>query len=182
MRTTSAAFALLVAVACSDSSGLPDATNSNTVQTDTLFALVGTPITSPSGYAIDGGQRVHTDQTINFDFAYNIEADGRRVFVPRAVLGIEPDASVNPGLQLRSETFDAIVEAPSDGYVTDQVVPIAVGERYAARSRITCPIGVPQYAKLEIVSFDDVARTVAFRVLTNDNCGFRGLEPGIPDR
>ncbi len=30
--------------------------------------------------------------------------------------------------------------------------------------------------------FDDVARTVAFRVLIDDNCGFKGLEPGLPKR
>jgi hypothetical protein len=124
---------------------------------------------------------VRTDTTVNFDFAYNVESDGRRVFVPRAVLGIS-ESSVNPGLQARTETFEAIREAPSNGYITDRVVPIAVGERYVVRSRITClNIGVPKYAKLEILSFNDVARTVTFRILTNDNCGFRDLEPGLPD-
>jgi hypothetical protein len=49
------------------------------------------------------------------------------------------------------------------------------------RSRVTCTIGVPKYAKLEIVGFDDVARTVSFRILIDDNCGFRGLEPGLPN-
>ena len=64
--------------------------------------------------------------------------------------------------------------------MTDQAIPIAIGERYIVRSRVTCTIGVPKYAKLEIVSFDEVARTVSFRILIDDNCGFRGLEPGLP--
>jgi hypothetical protein len=61
------------------------------------------------------------------------------------------------------------------------VVPIAIGDRFVIRSRVTCSLGVPKYAKLEIVNFDDVARTVSFRILIDDNCGFRGLEPGLPN-
>jgi hypothetical protein len=139
-------------------------------------------VETPSGFAVDGSRLVRTDQSVDFDFAYNVEADGQPVFLPRAVLGIEPNASVNPGLQLRSESFDAITVAASNGYVTDQAVPIAVGERYMVRGRITCSIGVPRYAKLEVQAIDNGARTVTFRVLTDDNCGFKGLEPGLPTR
>jgi hypothetical protein len=182
MRSRLACFALLTAAACSDSNGLPDATLTNVERTDTLYALVGTPVATPSGYALEGNRRIRTDLSVDFDFAYNIEPDGRHVFIPRAVLGIDPSASVNPGFQAHSESFEAITVAPSNGYITDQVVPIGPGERYVVRSRITCTIGVPKYAKLEVVSFDDVTRIVTFRILTNDNCGFRGLEPGLPDR
>lgn len=174
---------LLVSSGCSDSNGLPDPTITNVERTETLYALVGTPVATPSAYALDGGRRVRTDSTINFDFAYNVEPDGRRVFVPRAALNIEPAANVNPGLQPRTESFEGITVAPSNGYITDRVIPIAVGERYAVRGRVTCAtIGVPKYGKLEVVSFDDIARAVTFRVLTDENCGFKGLEPGLPDR
>ena len=180
MRFIPLYLTLLLAAACSDDNGLPDAALNNVERTDTLYALVGTPITTPSAYALEGNRRVRTDISVDFDFAYNVEPDGRRVFIPRAVLGISE--SVDPGFMVRTETFEAIREAPSNGYVTDAVIPIAVGERYAVRSRITClSLGVPKYGKIEIVSFDDVARTVAFRILTNDNCGFKGLEPGLPD-
>ena len=93
---------------------------------------------------------------------------------------IRPTPSI-PGFQARTESFEAIKSAPSNGYISDSPVPIAPGERYVVRSRIVCSIGVPKYAKLEIVSFDDVARTVSFRILIDDNCGFRGLEPGLPN-
>jgi hypothetical protein len=182
MSTSRIWFVLLLAAACDDTSGLPDPTLTNVERSETLYALVGTPVSTPSAYALEGGRRVRTDLSVEFDFAYNVESDGGHVFIPRAVLGIEPDASVNPGFQARTESFEAITEAPSNGYVTDRPVPIVVGERYVVRSRVTCSIGVPKYAKLEVVSFDDVARTVTFRVLTNDNCGFRGLLPGLPDR
>ena len=169
-----------VVVACSDSTA-PTATLTNVERSDTLYSLIGTPVATPSGYALDGGRRVRTDLTDAFDFAYNVEADGRHVFIPRGAFGIDSSNTVNPGFQLQSKTFDEITTAPSNGYVSTDVVPIAVGDRYVVRSRITCSIGVPQYAKLEIVSFDDVAKTVAFRILIDENCGFRGLEPGLPD-
>jgi hypothetical protein len=184
MRSLCILVTLLVpALACSDSTGLPDPTLTNVERTETLYALVGTPVATPSGYALEGGRRIRTDLSDQFDFAYNIEPDGRHVFVPRAALGIEPENTVNPGLQPRSESFEAITVAPSNGYITDQVVPLELGGRYAVRSRITClALGVPKYGKLEVISFDDLTRTVTFRILVDDNCGFRGLEPGLPDR
>jgi hypothetical protein len=184
MKSPFACWILLVAaaVACSDDNALPDPTTTNVERTDTLYALEGTPVGTPSGYALEGSRRVRTDISIDFDFAYNIEPDGRHVFVPRATLGIDSTASVNPGLQALPETFEGITTAPSNGYVTDQIVPIAIGDRYAVRGRVTClSVGVPKYAKLEILSFDDASRIVTFRILTNDNCGFKGLEPGLPD-
>jgi hypothetical protein len=180
MRSPLCLFLVLWAAACSDSNALPAATVSNLERTETLFSLVGTPVATPSGYTVDGGRRVRTDLTDAFDFAYNVEPDGRHVFVPRGALGIDPKNSVNPGFQARTETFEAIRAAPSNGYVSNQPVPIAIGERYIVRSRVVCSIGVPKYAKLEIVGFDEVARTVTFRVLVDDNCGFKGLQPGLP--
>jgi hypothetical protein len=173
---------ILALAACGDD-GLPDPTLTNVERSDTLYALVGTPVTTPSAYSLDGSRRVRTDISTEFDFAYNIESDGRRVFLPRAAMGIETSASLNPGFQARSESFEGITEAPSNGYVTDQAVPIAIGDRFVVRGRMTCTsLGLPKYAKLEVVSFDDAALRVNFRVLTNENCGFRGLEPGLPDR
>lgn len=174
---------LLVATGCSDSNGLPDAAIPNEERTETLYAVVGTPVATPSGYALDGSRRIRTDLSIDFDFAYNVQPDGQPVFIPRAVLGIDETATLQPGFQTRTESFEAITVAPSNGYITDRAVPIAVGDRFVVRSRITtCTIGVPKYAKLEVVSFDALARTVTFRVLTDENCGFKGLEPGLPDR
>src|SRR3954452_1842780 len=171
-----------LASACSSDSSLGTPAFTNAERTDTLYALLGTPVQTPSAYSIQGSRRVGTDTTSNFDFAYNIQADGSHVFVPRAVLGIDSTASVKPGLLPRTESYDAIKEAPSNDYITDQVVPTAVGDRFVVRSRLTCTLGVPTYAKLEVLALDDVARTVTFRIRSADNCGFKGLEPGLPDR
>ncbi len=175
-------LSLAAAVGCSDNNGLPTATLENVVDTVTLGSLVGTPISTPSGFFIDvtGVGAVRTDQSVSFEFAYNIEPDGRRVFLPRAALGL-PSATADPGVQLRPETFDDITTARSNGYVTDSAVAIEVGQRFLVRSRVTCTtLGVPLYAKLEILQFAD--STVTFQVLADRNCGYKGLQPGIPEQ
>lgn len=183
MRSLSLVWAAvaIAAVACSDPNG-PTANVANAERTDTLWALVGTPVSTPSGYSVDGSRRVRTDLSIDFDFAYNVEADGRHVFLPRAALGIDTSNAVKPGFRRMTEAFEGITLAPSGGYTTDDPVVIAAGERYVVRGRITCTLGLPKYAKLEVLQVDAVARTVTFRILTDDNCGFRSLEPGMPDR
>ncbi len=179
IRRFSVLLVLALAVGCSDTNGLANPTSSNVVDTITLGALEGTAIQTPSGYAVDAGP-VRTDQTTGFEFVYNVEASGRRVFLPRKILGITSTSGAEPGLQATSATFDAITIAPSNGYVTDSAVPVEVGQRWFVRSRVFCTIGVPQYAKLEILGFAD--STVTFQVLADNNCGYKGLEPGLPDR
>ena len=172
-------LAAALAVACSNDDNLADPTDQNMIDTLVIGSLTGTPITTPSGFAVEAGP-VRTDLDAGFDFAYNIEPGGRRVFIPRAALGLPSATTADPGLQRREEAFNAIVVGRSNGYVTDEAVPIEVGERYMVRSRVVCPQSVPRYAKLEILAFED--STVTFQVLANRNCGYRGLEPGLPDR
>ena len=179
IRTFSVLLALALAAGCSNANSLPDPTNSNIVDTLTLGALEGTPIQTPSAFSILNGA-VRTDQTTEFEFAYNVEASGRRVFFPRKVLGLTSSTGVQPGLQASTATFDEITVAPSNGYITDSAVTVELGQRWLVRSRVFCPIGVPQYGKIEILSFED--STVTFKSLANNNCGYKGLEPGLPDR
>jgi len=160
---------------------LCNATLDNVVDTIVLGALVGTSIGTPSAFNIAGSAAVRTDQTSSFDFAYNIEADGRHVFLPQATLGITQSSGVSPGLLLSDQNFGQITQAPLNGYNTLDTITIALNQVYVARSSLVCTsVGVPVYAKLRILSFDDADREVSFEVLANRNCGFRDLEPGIP--
>ena len=181
IRGLSVLLPLALAAACSDDNGVGDPTELNVVDTMTLGSLEGTPISTPSGYRITTGP-VRTDQTVDFEFAYNIRqlSDGsyQRVFLPRAALGLSSTDQANPGLQRREQSFDEITSAPSNGYVVDSAVPVQEGERYLVRSRVVCTIGVPYYAKLQIIHFQD--STVTFQVLANQNCGFKDLLPGLP--
>jgi hypothetical protein len=79
----------------------------------------------------------------------------------------------------REESFDDIDVAPSNGYVTDSAVAVVLGERYVVRSRVVCDLGVPIYAKVEIIGFED--NSLVLKRLRNVNCGYRSLEPGLPD-
>lgn len=179
IRDFSVFLMLTLAAGCSDANSLPDSSLNNIVDTVVLGALQGTPIQTASAYAVDLGA-VRTDVSTDFDFAYNVEPSGRRVFLPRKVLGLTSATGAEPGLQAASSTFDEIKIAPSNGYTTDSAVPVEIGQRWLVRSRIVCNIGVPQYSKLEILSFED--STVRFKALADNNCGYKGLEPGLPDR
>ena len=169
IRTLLALLALSAAAACGDDDSLPDPTTENAVDTVTVGSLTDTPITD----LVDA----------NFDFAYDIDGPaetGRKVILPRVVLGITSDGRAEPGVMRRNEPFDDIDVAPSNGYVTDSAVPVALGERYVVRSRVICDLGVPLYAKIEIIGFEN--NSLVLKRLRNVNCGYRGLEPGLPDR
>lgn len=152
-----------------------------------VFALHGTSVQSPSGYSVPDGP-VRTDRSVEsrlFDLAYDVAVSGidtNHYFLPLAVLKLSTTQSVNPGLQLRAETFGQITVAPSNGYITNDTLTLSVGQVYIVRSRLLCSIGVSLYSKLEILSFDDSARTVQFKVLADNNCGYKGLQPGLPSK
>jgi hypothetical protein len=169
-------------LACSDSNSLADPTEENAVEENTIGSLTDTPIATASAFSLTAGP-VRIDQTVDFDFAFDIEGDaasGHAVLLPRAALGITSTTSADPGLQESDETFDSLDVAPSNGYITDAKVPIAAGDVLLVRGRVTCAIGVPLYAKIQILDIAD--GSLHFKVLADQNCGYRGLKPGFPDR
>ncbi len=168
---------LLLAAACGDQ--LFPASFENFEDEVVLGALIGTPPTIPSGYSITEARAVRTDLTASFDFAYVIDQAGRHLFVPIEALGLGGSSS-NPGLLKSATAFGAIADAPSNGYVTADSLEIAVGDVLVGRSRVTCFLGVPQYAKFEVMEFIATNQTVRLKVLANTNCGYRSLAPGIP--
>lgn len=149
------------------------------MDTVTLYALNGTPIGTPSAYALIGPEIVHTDQTATFDFAFNI--DSQPVFMPS---GLFPGLQRNSGLLPSTATsFDAITAAPTQGYVMDHSVVVSVGTLLLLQSRTQlCADGTNHalYGKLHVLALDLVARTVQFEVLVDENCGYLSLTPGLP--
>lgn len=181
MRPHLLPFAAVLLAACGDTINLPDAQIPNVVDTVSLSALTGTPITLPSAFSVSTGQPVRTDLSAEFDFAFDIR-EGQPVLLPRAALNFPPDGRLPPGLQRVDDAFEAILEAPSNGYLTRDTLAVAVGERYVARSRVVCTsLGVPLYGKLEVLAIDAAARTLTFEVLVDENCGYIGLAPGVPE-
>jgi hypothetical protein len=167
--------------ACGGGNGIPTAEIPNVIDTFTVASLDGGALQAPSAYSIISNNVVRTYETINFEFAYNQDAQGTNWFIPLAALGLSPGTSLKPGLLKSAKTFDELTKAEQNGYITTDSVQVAVGDVWMVRSTDICTdLGVPQYAKLEVDSVDAVAHTLTFQVLADNNCGYRGLKVGIP--
>ncbi|HXV90553.1 MAG TPA: hypothetical protein VD707_04240 [Gemmatimonadales bacterium] len=165
--------------ACGDDFTLPPANASNRVDTVAVYALTGTAVGAPSGYQLEFRRVVRTDQTSLFDFAFDITTAGDPVFLPTGALGLGEGS----GLQVSPEPFDSITLAPTSGYVYDTTAAAGAGAELLVQSRVTtCSYGgsASYYAKLRVLTVDMVARRADFEILVNINCGYRGLEPGLP--
>jgi len=177
-------------VACNDPFSILPATRENRVDTVALFAVNGTPLELPGAYLLSTKTRYRLGIDLlpyNFDFVYRIHATSGPQLVPfNAIAPPTPGSTTGTqaGFQATTSTFDAIAEALQTGYITTEPVDLAVGRVFYVRSGLPngCFLLIPYYAKLEVLSFDPVERSVKFRILVNNNCGYRGLEPGLPER
>ncbi|MGQ0701626.1 MAG: hypothetical protein ACT4PM_00665 [Gemmatimonadales bacterium] len=169
--------------ACSDPVLLP-AFFENRVDTIQLWAATGTPVFRPSAYQVSSRSAVRLDQVNYFDFLYDITPAGEHIFLPLAAVAKTGSTTGNPGLKPTTTPFDSITVAEQTDYVTADTVRLRVSDIFYARSRPqpSCILGIPNYGKLQIVAMSDSARYIWIKVLSNINCGYRGLEPGLPER
>lgn len=186
MRLTYPVLTLVVAslvAACAQDAQLAPASVPNVVDTITLGALNSSPVSRPSAYSVADGNAVRTDITAAFDFAYDVDATGRHVFLTLEVMRLSNTSGSGPGLQFSPVPFDQVTSAPSNGWITADTVVVDSGSVLTLRSRIVCGgLGVPLYGKLEVLSIDDTPgdRTITFAALANENCGYKSLLPGLP--
>lgn len=169
--------------ACGSDVNLAPASIPNVVDTITLGSLNGSPVSTPSAYSVADGNSVRTDITSAFDFAYNVDAAGRHVFLTLEVMRLIATQGSGPGMQFTSLAFDQMTSAPSNGWITGDTIVVDSGTVLFLRSRIICSgLGVPLYGKLEVLSIDDTPgnQTITFQALSNENCGYKSLLPGLP--
>jgi hypothetical protein len=184
MRTLSLFFvALALAAACGEPLGLPPPNVPNRVDSlISLYALSRTPISTPSAYIIRFRQAVRTDQSSQgFDFAFDIDSTGRPLLLPTGALKLAKGS----GIQLTLHAFDSVTVAPSSGYNIDSGTVVDSGAVAILHSgALVCSTGMTSvyYAKLHVVAIDTAERRIDFVILNNVNCGYRGLEPGLPKR
>jgi hypothetical protein len=169
---------------CGDPLSLLPAVFENREDTLKLYAASRTPVPFPSGFIISQRTPVRLDQASSFDFLYDVNPAGERIFVPLAALANTGRTSGNPGFLFTDSPFDAITVAVQQGYVSADTVAIRVGDVFYVRSAVdaSCGLGIPYYAKLQVLGFDDTAFSVVFRMVANINCGYRGLELGLPKK
>lgn len=176
---------IVLAVACGDPFGLPRADITNFVDTVSLYALSGTPPRTPSAYYLGSYLEppvpVLIQNGTGFDFAVDLDSAYRPMLLPTGALRL----GRNSGAQVTTLPFDSIKIAPDGGFQLDSAVTVDVRGRAIVHSRgVQCSWGgtTAYYAKLQILAVDSATRRIDFQILVNDNCGYRGLEPGIPSR
>lgn len=186
MRTFSLLFvALALAAACGSPTKLP-AYIENRTDTVSLYALSGTPISTPSSYNIPFRTVVRTDQaTQGFDIAFDIDTLRRPVLLPTGAMGL----GLQSGIQRTLHAWDSVTVAPGSGYTSDSAVAVDSNAVMIMHSRpLTCSDGstTAYFAKLHVLAMDTTSapngRRIDVEILTNINCGYRGLEPGLPKR
>lgn len=169
--------------ACGDPNFLNPPNFPNGTTSVRLWAIQGTPIHLPSAWSISGANRIRLDQSPNFDFAFDITPDGRPILLPQGIFGLLQQSG-NPGFIRTEIPWDDIDFALINGYLVNDTIAIAVGDRFYARSGsiALCFSSLPFYAKMQIMEIDSEERTVLFRILSNLNCGYKALEEGLPTR
>lgn len=182
IRTLSLTALVLTSLACGEEDFLADPSIANVVDTVTIGALRHSPLSIPSGFSVSQASAVFTSGTqVSVDFLYDLDSTGAPVFLPAQVAGLLAPSATNPGFKVATVPFDSILIASRNGYTLDQAIPVDTGDVFLVRSLIRCSLGVPHYGKLRVTEIDTTANTVTFLVLVNQNCGYRGLETGLPD-
>jgi hypothetical protein len=185
MRYFILAFLACAAIAaCGNPLGL-SAFITNAPDTVSIYALSGTAVSLPSAYSILGRRVIRTDQGGTFDFAFDIDTLGRALLLPTGALKL----GQRSGLQISAQEFDSIKIAPTGGYNLDSVQVVhenSVVLAYTNQSACSASLGIayPYYAKLQVIQIDTMSapggRRIEFVILSDLNCGYRGLEPGVP--
>jgi hypothetical protein len=178
----STAGAIGSVAACGDPLALTPATQPNRIDTVTIFALEGTPISSPSGYDVVFNVPARTDRAAGFDFTFDIDSGGTSLIFPTGALGL----GLESGIVFSDKEFTQIDIAPTEDYNVDSAMVVHQDTVFIVRSRpdvAGCPIflgALPRYGKFEILNIDPQARSITMMSLVNVNCGYRGLELGLP--
>jgi hypothetical protein len=171
--------ALLSVAACGDATGPRAAIE---VVNDTLIARAFTGASTSDATALNTFQvrMVRTEVTSGYDVVFDIDPDGRILLLPPSKIANIGRA----GLQLATQAFEAITEAPTNGYNESETVTAAPGEVYLVRAfPAACSINIRPfvYSKIVLDSVNVVNRTIHFRITANPNCGFRSFAEGIPE-
>jgi hypothetical protein len=182
-----AALLTALAAACGDDSSLLGVAQSETALVPfTVYPLSG-DASLPAAIDLSGRRAVRPSilggTVLNFDLAFDLDAQGRILVIPPARLASPPTGTSRVGLQTRSETFDGLTRAPDGGYTFDSTAVLTRGQTLAIEaSAATCSTTYPMHAKLVVDSVGAAAagRPIYLRVRVNPNCGFRSLEPGLP--
>jgi hypothetical protein len=188
LLVTLAAVSLLAA--CDD----PNEPGANfsiyTVDSQTVYAINGTPANAPNAVNFFGGiignSAVRANSAFAFDLAFDITDDGKVAIIPVRKIASELLQPHLVGMQLVENThYDSLKIAPKEGYKNDSTFVVGVGALLAVRTEE--PSCLQQflneaaiYGKLLVLKIDTGARTIQLKYTADPNCGFRSLTTGVP--
>src|SRR5207249_10062296 len=135
----------------------PYTTLFRSVDSVSLWALDGTPLTTPSAYSISGRVAVRTDQTTGFDFAFNITPSGEAVLLPTGALRSEEHTS-EP--QSRFDLVCRLLLEKKNYYVFLQLRQAIIDTRFDAFERL-CQLLPLRFGRIA------TALTAALKLLTH---------------
>ena len=175
------------ASACGDSTGIR-ANFQNREATMELAPVNGSSLTVPAAISIRGPEPARVDVNLAFDIAFDMDAGGAVTVYTVRALASEVLASVSRvGLQKDTTAYALVAKAPLSGFVYDSSLTLGVGQTLLIdKLDGTCAqfggafLGYNIKAKLIIDSVDTAARKIFVKILSNPNCGFRSLQPGLP--
>ncbi|MDQ2931698.1 MAG: hypothetical protein M3Y05_12915 [Gemmatimonadota bacterium] len=156
--------------------------------TAAVYALTGAPESAPTAINVTFPRAVIATPSEHYDVVFDIRNDSAFAYPPHVV-----GATLIAGLQLSSQPFGAITEAPTTGYNDTLPVFIHAGDVLLVRSTsaqcATQSVAARTfiYAKIVIDSifYDNAApprtpRTIWYRLRNDPNCGFISFADGIP--
>ena len=153
----------------------------------TVYALNGTAQTLPAGLDIRLLDPIRVDPRWAFDLAFDLNASNG--IVVHTVRSVSTELVNLPriGLQTSELAFDALIDAPTSGYVYDSLLTVPVGKTVVVdKIDPTCNrfggafLGFNIRAKFRVDSISTSRRAIYLKILSNPNCGYRSLEPGEP--
>ncbi|HUF30647.1 MAG TPA: hypothetical protein VMM77_08255 [Gemmatimonadaceae bacterium] len=150
--------------------------------TVTVFALTGTPIIAPTALSTIRHEALRLDPSRDFDIVFDINATGQAVLYPVQLVGGSPGRT---GIQVTTESYDAILEAPLNGYARDSASVLDVGDVALIEAEPPfCATSLYRtiYSKIIVDEIDLANRSVTVRIRVDPNCGFRSLAEGLPER
>lgn len=170
------------AAACGDDNPFEASLPTTADQALEVYALSGTAPELPTAY-FAVSQTVMRVDSLGFDVAFDITADGRIALYPVRTLG-QPLSARSIGIRVDSATpYASLVRAPTRGYVRDSVVTVPVGRTVVLETPFSgCSLyALSQvvYTKLIVDSANVGTRKIFFHAVNNPNCGFRSLRPGV---
>ena len=182
---SSVALAALLCSACGDATDAVAGRDTVTYKSS-VFAVNGSSIGSPTAINTSTATTVRAEIGYDFDIAFDIDGTGKAVVMTQRFVGAPFGTTGRPvSLQLMPGSFDAVLEAPANGWVADSMVTIGVGDVVAVRANVSaCAIDFSpfMYTKLVVDSLNAATRNLWLTLVTDPNCGFRSLEPGRPTR